>query len=56
MMYVIVLDYDPCDYDWISIFDVMDCMFSVWGSLEFAPKCQKLVDKGKSKKLATHGA
>jgi len=32
-----------CDYDWISIFHVMDCMYSVSGSLELASKCQKLV-------------
>jgi len=30
-----------CDYDWISIFHVMDCMYSVWGSLELTSKCQK---------------
>jgi len=27
-----------CDYDWISIFDVMDYMLSAWGSLKLAPK------------------
>ena len=32
-----------CDYDWISIFHVMDSMYSVWGSLELASKCQKPV-------------
>jgi len=32
-----------CDYDWISIFHVMDCMYSVWGSLELVSKCQKPV-------------
>ena len=32
-----------CDYDWISIFHVMDCMYSAWGSLELASKCQKPV-------------
>ena len=32
-----------CDYDWISIFHVMDRMYSVWGSLELASKCQKPV-------------
>jgi len=31
------------DYDWISIFDVMDCMLSAWGSLELTPKFQKPV-------------
>jgi len=30
-----------CDYEWISIFYVMDCMYSAWGSLELASKCQK---------------
>ena len=32
-----------CDYDWIIIFHVMDCIYSVWGSLELASKYQKLV-------------
>ena len=32
-----------CDYDWISIFHVMDIMYSVWGFLELASKCQKPV-------------
>jgi len=32
-----------CDYDWISIFHVMDCIYSAWGSLELASKCQKPV-------------
>jgi len=32
-----------CDYDWINIFHVMDCIYSVWGSLELASKYQKLV-------------
>jgi len=30
-----------CDYEWISI--VMDCIYSVWGSLKLASKCQKPV-------------
>ena len=32
---------ESCDYDWISILDIMDCMLSAWGSLELAPKFQK---------------
>jgi len=32
-----------CDYDWINIFHVMDCIYNAWGSLELASKCQKLV-------------
>jgi len=32
-----------CDYDWISIFHVMNYMYSVWGSVELASKCQKPV-------------
>jgi len=32
-----------CDYDKISISHVMDYMYSAWGSLEFASKCQKPV-------------
>ena len=32
-----------CDYDWINIFHVMDCMYSVWDFLELASKCQKPV-------------
>jgi len=29
-----------CDYDWISIFHVMNCMYSAWGSLKLASKSQ----------------
>jgi len=29
--------------DWINIFHVMDCIYSIWGSLELASKCQKPV-------------
>ena len=32
-----------CDYDWISIFHVIEYMNNVWGSLELASKCQKPV-------------
>jgi len=32
-----------CDYDWISISHVMDCMYSARGSLELASKCHKPV-------------
>jgi len=32
-----------CDYDWIRIFKVMDYMYSAWGFLELASKCQKSV-------------
>jgi len=32
-----------CDYDWINIFHVMDCMYNAWSSLKLTSKCQKPV-------------